>query len=66
MILHFTNSLLQLLHLLFCLMDIHVNYVHFCETLQDFPEQVIFELIIGLDVELLKEVILEALVLCIV
>ena len=52
------HSILKLLHLLICLMNVHVYNVHLSETLQDFPEEVVLELVIGLDIEFFKEVVL--------
>jgi hypothetical protein len=40
----------ELLQLLVCLVDVHVDDVHLREALKDLPEQVVLELVVGLDV----------------
>lgn len=52
----------ELLQLIIGLVDVHVDDVHLREALEDLPEQVVFELIVGLDIEFLKEVVLSLLV----
>jgi hypothetical protein len=52
----------ELLQLVIGLVDVHVDDVHLREALEDLPEQVVFELIVGLDIEFLKEVVLSLLV----
>jgi hypothetical protein len=58
-----SNSIRELLQLIIGLMDVHVDYVHLREALEDLPEQVVLELIVGLDIKFLKEVVLSLLVL---
>jgi hypothetical protein len=58
-----SNSIRELLQLIISLMDVHVDYVHFREALEDLPEQVVLELIVCLDIKFLKEVVLSLLVL---
>lgn len=52
----------ELLQLVIGLVDVHVDYVHLREALENLPEQVVFELIVGLDIEFLEEVVLSLLV----
>ena len=43
-------------------MDVHVDDVHLREALEDLPEQVVLELVVGLNVEFLEEVVLRLLI----
>jgi hypothetical protein len=55
-------AILELLQLVIGLVDVHVDDVHLREALEDLPEQVVFELIVRLDIEFLKEIVLSLLV----
>ena len=52
----------ELLQLLVRLVDVHVDDVHLREALEHLPEQVVLELVVGLDVKFLEEVVLRLLV----
>ena len=56
------DTICELLKLLVRLIDVHVDDVHLSQALQDLPEEVVFEFVVGLNVELFKEVILSFLV----